>query len=160
MKKTILLFLMGLLTLGVQAQSVGSQTVLDQRDNYVLTITGGNYQIIAKDYFGGKDVIIDLGNDQTLALAKLMTLQSNLKQTKKGIPTVETFGYRTYNFVNAGNTYLISEGNADYCMSAYTLLVPGLKKHSDFLKNVLRMPNSIGHLTNSDLSRLQKKILK
>lgn len=165
MKKFFLMLIMGVLTLGTQAQmSVSSRAgsnVIDQRDNYMLTLNGGSYQLIAKDYFDGKEIVIELGDNQNNALASILQMQALLKSAKKGVGNSVKFGYKTFNLVKPnGNLFLISEGDADYSMATYTVLVPGLKKYSKFLKDVTRMPYSVGNISKSDLQRMQKKILK
>ena len=165
MKKFFVMLMLGMLTLGAQAQmSVSSRAgsnVIDQRDNYMLTLNGGSYQLIAQDSFGGKEIVIELGDNQNNALASILQMQALLKSAKKGVANPVKFGYKTYNMVKPnGNLFLISEGDADYCMATFTLLVPGLKKYSAFLKDVTRMPYSVGNISKSDLQRMQKKILK
>ncbi len=165
MKKSLILTLMAFLAIGAQAQlnmsSRTGSTLIDSRDNYLVAFEDGEYQLVTTDYFSKKEVVLALGETKSLALASVLQIEEWMKQAKKGdVNPISQYG-STCNLVKVdGSTMLLSEGDKDYCIGAYYVLVPDMKKYSTFISQVVTMPHAIGHLSKSDLSRIKNKLIK
>lgn len=165
MKKIVLLFLAGLLTLGANAQlKMSSRTgseVVDKTNYYVVAFEDNAYQIFLQDYFESREISVSLGADKHQALATVLQMITWLKSAKKGESNRVSTDEVNYNFVKAdGKTLVVSKGDSEYCMAAYEVLVPNLKKHRNFILESVDLPHTVGHITISDLNRIQKKLLK
>lgn len=158
---------MGLMTLSASAQlnmsSRTGQEIVDKSDYYIVAYENGAYQIFLQDYFKSREIAVSLGGDKQTASKTVVDILDWMKNAKKGdlnriTPAGEQEGY---NFVKAdGKTLLVSKGDSEYCMAAFNLLVPGLKNYRRFISDVTVLPNTIGHITTSDLKRIQKKLSK
>ncbi|GEM_PF-2826113 len=134
---------------------------IDQRPNYSIRYEANMYVLVLADYFTQREITLELADTREHSIAEIMTIENQMKAAKKGETISITQKGRKYNVVKvSGNEYLFSEGQPDYQLSAYQVLVPALKKHSEFIQSVVRMPYAIGHVTKSDLSRMQKKLGK
>ncbi|MCR4664235.1 MAG: hypothetical protein K5660_02610 [Paludibacteraceae bacterium] len=165
MKKTLLLFVMGLFTLGASAQlSMSSRTgqeIIDKTDYYIVAYEGNIYQIFLQDYFKSREISVSLGSDRTQAAKTVGDILMWMKSAKAGEVNRITEANESYNFVKAdGKTLLVSVGDSEYCMAAYNVLVPALKKYRRFITDATALPNTIGHITVSDLKKIQKKLSK
>ena len=135
--------------------------IIDQRPNYSIRYESNMYSLVLEDYFTEREITIELADSREHSIAALMTIENKMKTAKTGESIQILQKGRTYNIVKAsGSQYLISEGAASYQMSAYSVLVPALKKHGEFVQSVVRMPYAIGNFTKSDLTRMQKKLDK
>lgn len=167
MKKILLLFLAGMFTLGANAQlKMSSRTgseIVDQDKNktYIVAFENNSYQLFLQDYFESREISVSLGADKHQALATVLQMITWMKSAKIGEVNRISSDEVNFNFVKADNkTLVVSQGNSEYCMAAYEVLVPNLKKHRNFILESVDLPHTIGHITVSDLNRIQKKLLK
>ena len=169
MKKTLLLLVMGLFTLGASAQlnmssRTGSEVIdKDKNSTYIVALENNSYQIFLQDYFKSREIAVSLGADKQTAAKTVENILAWMKSAKKGeVNRITTVGEKDgYNFVKAdGKTLLVSKGDSEYCMAAFNLLVPGLKNYRRFITDATALPYTIGHITTSDLKKIQKKLNK
>ncbi len=70
MKKTLLLLVMGLFTLGASAQlnmssRTGSEVIdKDKNGTYIVALENNSYQIFLQDYFKSREIAVSLGADK------------------------------------------------------------------------------------------------
>ena len=165
MKKILMMLCLGLMTVAGYAQlNMSSRTgssVVDKTAYYIVVFEDAQYQLVLSDYFSDQEIILSLGETQHSALASLLQMEEWMKSAKTGAMNAVRQSDKTYNLVKVnGNTMCVSAGDADYCIGAYAVLVPDLKKYSRFISEVADMPHPLGHLTKSDLKRIRQKITK
>lgn len=157
---------MGLFTLGASAQlSMSSRTgqeIIDKCEYYVVAFEDNAYQMFLQDYFKSREIAVSLGADKRQAAETVTNILAWMKSAKAGeVNRVSVGGAEGFNFVKGdGKTLLVSKSDGEYCMAAYQILVPNLKKHRRFITDVTALPNTIGHITTNDLKRIQKKLQK
>lgn len=159
---------MGLFTVAASAQlTMSSRTgseIVDQDKNktYIVAYENNNYQIFLQDYFKSREIAVNLGADRQTAEKTVGQILDWMKGAKVGeVNRISNGSDDNYNFVKAdGKTLLVSKGDSEYCMAAYKVLVPNMKKYGRFLTEATSLPNTIGHITTSDLKRIQKKLQK
>ena len=165
MKKLFCVTLFVLSAFAVSAQlnvvSVSGKQIVDKEDNYLLRFYDGEYQLMGVDYFDNPEVLLVLGTSRDQASAALTQIAQWFDGAKKGTSMQIKQGNLVFNFTKvSGSEFLVSQGDSHYSQCVYEVLVPALKKHETFLKDVVCTPFPVAHYKKGDLKQMLKKLSK